>query len=146
MFTASARVEVSGAGEAKETKDADGAAAVGATQQGRRRWRRAGSGREQEGFASMEGGEPADGVAGDWGVGAEEAVVADLLEAGGQDVLEEAAEELVGFEPEGAEPARSSLTIGEDDLVVIAGADAVVAGSCACQPPGTGERWTGVGG
>ena len=60
-------------------------------------------------------------------VGAQEAVVADLLEPGGQDVLEEAAEELHRVQGHLPRPVRPHAAIGEGHLAVVAGDDPMVA-------------------
>ena len=60
-------------------------------------------------------------------VGAQETVVADFLEAGGQDVLEEAAEELHRVQRHPPRPVRADTAIGERDLAVVTRDDAMVA-------------------
>ena len=60
-------------------------------------------------------------------VGAEEAVVPHLLEAGGQDVLEEAAEELQRVQGHRPRPVRAHAAIREGHLAVVAGDDPTVA-------------------
>ena len=60
-------------------------------------------------------------------VGAQEAVVADLLKAGGQDVLEEAAEELHRVQGHLPGSVRADAAIGEGHLAIVAGDDAMVA-------------------
>ena len=53
--------------------------------------------------------------------------MADLLKAGGQDVLQEAAEELDRVEGHLPPAVRADSTIGERDLAVVAGDDPMVA-------------------
>jgi hypothetical protein len=58
--------------------------------------------------------------------GSPEAVIADLVEALGQDVLQEAADELVGRQCHGPALVVPGVGIAEGDLSVVAGEDAVV--------------------
>ena len=53
--------------------------------------------------------------------------MADFLEPGGKDVLEEAAEKLHRVQRHLPRPVRSDTAIGEGDLAVVAGDDAMVA-------------------
>ena len=53
--------------------------------------------------------------------------MADFLEAGRQDVLEEPADELLRIQGHLPRPVRAGATISERDLAVVAGDDAMVA-------------------
>jgi hypothetical protein len=95
--TGLAGVEEGAAAAAQDEQDVEVASAVAAVRpdQAQSRGSR-GDGAQHEGFAGVLGGEPAHGLEGTARAGAQEAVVADLLESTRQDVLEEAAQELTG--------------------------------------------------
>ena len=61
----------------------------------------------------------------DLGGGAEEAEVADPLQAAGQDVLEEAVEEAFRREPYGGEAVIFAVLVGEGDGLAVVGEDAL---------------------
>ncbi len=60
------------------------------------------------------------------GGGRQETVVADFHEPGGQDVLEETADELQGVEGQGPPPSAAGFFVGEGDPSVLDLEDAVV--------------------
>jgi len=70
------------------------------------------------------------------GGGAEEAEVADPLQAPGQDVLEEAVEEAFGGEPYGAGAPVRAVLVGEGDRLAIIGEDALGANGGAIDVSG----------
>jgi hypothetical protein len=71
-------------------------------------------------------GEPAHRLEATPGAGAQEAEVAYLLEAAGQDVLQEAPEELHGLQAHAAPALGAALPVGEGDVIVLAGEDAMI--------------------